>query len=363
MEEKKETTFNGKDQKEPTIVFRDYKAGVVSPDNRVIIPFIYDDIQRRDELVNIPDEERQTKTTSSGKTIMVGSAYRNILHGFACYTNEGVCQAFDTEGNPCEFQDWEPDYFHLKQNWFIPENEHRTLQEIEELIQKDYALYLKMGESDEKSHLNLHIFEMILDRRRLMDKDWVHNRESAKLIARTNDLLMKAVKKAIKLGRKTAQSLDWMNHVSHATGYEVEVYVQPQWLNDKSERNYTPLLKSARAEKDRLNDQEDEVASTHIWNIIAAMGFGKIINDKSVCFLHWHGGTYDESEWDLKTLTLDDGLTWDEGIHYPCYQDVYFTHPFHLLYCDNFCYSYQDISNISDFCVGVNVKFTSRELK
>lgn len=92
------------------------------------------------------------------------------------------------------------------------------------------------------------------------------------------------------------------------------------------------------------------------------MGFGKLINDKAVCFLHL-SDTPDAADWDLKTLTLDDGITWDKGIHYPCYQVIYFTHPFHLLYCDNFCYSYQDICNISDFCVGVNVKFTSRELK
>lgn len=354
---------NMEEKKEPTIVWRDYKAGVVTPENQVIIPFIYDDIKERNETVPIPNEERRAITLSSGKTIKAGPPWRNILHGFACYTNDGVCQAFDTEGNPCEFQDWEPDYFHPEHTWFVPENEHRTLQEIEEQIQKDYAHYLALEENEEKWNLHDHLCDMLIDRRYVMEKDWVHNRENAQKIARTNDLLMKAVKKAIRLGRKTAQSLDWMNHVSHTTGYEVEVYVQPQWLNDKSERNYTPLLKSAKAEKDRLDDQEEKVAPTHIWNIIAAMGFGKKINDKAVCFLHWSLDSYNESEWDLKTLTLDDGLPWDEGIHYPCYQDIYFTHPFHQLYCDNFCYSYQDISNISDFCVGVDVKFTSRELK
>lgn len=51
------------EKKEPTIVWKDYKAGVVSPENQVIIPFIYDGIQKRNEMVNIPNEERRTKTT------------------------------------------------------------------------------------------------------------------------------------------------------------------------------------------------------------------------------------------------------------------------------------------------------------
>ncbi len=60
-------------------------------------------------------------------------------------------------------------------------------------------------------------------------------------------------------------------------------------------------------------------------------------------------------------MTYDDGHTWDEDLHYPAYQDVYFTNPFNEL-CELFIYSFEDLCNINDFRVNVDVKLKTREL-
>ncbi|MGM9776825.1 MAG: hypothetical protein ACI3ZD_00610 [Prevotella sp.] len=61
------------------------------------------------------------------------------------------------------------------------EVENMTLEELENRIRKEYILLLELG-----------------------------NVENAKRIGRTNRLLMRAVSKAIKLGKKTSKSLQWM---------------------------------------------------------------------------------------------------------------------------------------------------------
>lgn len=62
-----------------------------------------------------------------------------------------------------------------------------------------------------------------------------------------------------------------------------------------------------------------------------------------------------------REVTLDDGQSWDEGIHFPAYQDEYFTHPFHALYLDYFNYSFEDLCNINDFRVNIDVRLETRE--
>lgn len=92
---------------------------------------------------------------------------------------------------------------------------------------------------------------------------------------------------------------------------------------------------SRRKEQDRLIDQMDDEADNHVWNIIAAMGKGFHVEDGvALCFDNtvWDA----DDEWDYKKLVMDDGQSWDELIHFPAYQDVYFLHPFHMLYCDNY---------------------------
>ncbi len=65
--------------------------------------------------------------------------------------------------------------------------------------------------------------------------------------------------------------------------------------------------------------------------------------------------------WDDDDFLGEDGRTWDEGIHYPAYQDQYFLMPFHHLYCDLFLYSFEDLCNINDFRVNVEVQLVTRE--
>ena len=59
---------------------------------------------------------------------------------------------------------------------------------------------------------------------------------------------------------------------------------------------------------------------------------------------------------------MDDGESWDEGIRYPIYMDVYFTHPFHQLYFDNYYYANTDIVNINDFRIKVDVRLETKEM-
>ena len=113
-------------------------------------------------------------------------------------------------------------------------------------------------------------------------------------------------------------------------------------------------------EQDRLEDQVCNEADNHVWNIIAAMGRGGYREDGvALCFDHqaWDK----DDKWNYKELIMDDGQTWDEGIRFPAYQDVYFTHPFHQLYFDGYNYSFEDLCNINDFRVNVYVKLETKE--
>ena len=304
----------------------------------------------------------------------MGPFFRYVSHGYACFTNDGVAQAYDREGNPCEFEAWEQPRLNPEYKWSDPADEQRTVAEIEEQIRKEYVELLQMGYRD-KSKSNwpeeyrnlmvdkvMHIDNLIRDRRHKMNQTWVHSRENALRIKRVNDLLMKAVAKCIRLGKKTAQSLQWMEKVSNTSYYDVEACVYPVWENESSQLDYVPKEKSRREEQDRLCEQEDVEAPTHIWNIIANLGdsYPCKVDQKALAF-HHSSDEYEAKDWNFKNLVMDDGQSWDEGIHFPAYQDVYFTYPFHCLFLDNYDYSFEDLCCINDFRVVVNVRLETRE--
>lgn len=124
-----------------------------------------------------------------------------------------------------------------------------------------------------------------------------------------------------------------MEKVINSERYEVEVYVHPEWQDSRSDLRYERMFKSAEKEKNRLIDDEDHVADTHIWNIIAAVGG---------CFKCDGVGTCFEKS----------AYTYEPG---------YFTMPFHHLYCDYFDYSFEDLCNINDFRVNVKAHLVTKE--
>ena len=203
------------------------------------------------------------------------------------------------------------------------------------------------------------------DRRRMMNRTWVHNVENAERIGRMNDLLMRTVHKAIQLGKRATKSLEWMEKVRNLESYYVEVYVYPMWQNSQSDLRYERKFENDEEEEERLIDEEDNMKHTHIWNIIAHMGQINIHrgdDDRNVtaCFSNM-GDIYVPEEWNERDLVGEDGRTWDELIHYPAYQNQYFLMPFHHLYCDLYSYSFEDLCNINDFRITIDLQFATRE--
>ena len=111
------------------------------------------------------------------------------------------------------------------------EVENMSLTELEERIKKEFVTLIELGyqnytdkvwsqghcakvDAQEKK-----VRSLLADRQRMMNRNFVHNEENAQRIRRTNDLLMRAIRKAIKLGKKTSKSLQWMEKVSNTTHY------------------------------------------------------------------------------------------------------------------------------------------------
>lgn len=353
-------------------VWKDYKAGVIDRQGNEVVPIIYDEIEARTECITIPNEQRREVTLDDGTVIHIDPKYRLEFRGYACFTNDGCSQAYDENCQPCEFCDWEAPRMNRKPEYDNKEAETMTIAELECLIQREYIHLLEMGYQSGNTY---HFFDehrkrmdeqeervnsLIVDRRTKMDQSWVHNVENAHRVGRTNRLLMRAVEKAVRLGKRASKSLRWMEKVSHTENYDVEVTIHPEWQDSQSDLRYVPKYKSSGKEIDRLDDENCELADTHIWNIIAAMGGGPKREGISLCFSQ-STGEYSSDFWDVRELTLDDGQSWDEGIHFPAYQDEYFTHPFHALYLDYFNYSFEDLCNINDFRVNVDVRLETRE--
>lgn len=353
------------------VAWKDYKAGVIDTNNNVCIPFIYDEIHDRHTLVL--NTKRRKIVDENGEERLFGPEKVYSSRGYACFTNEGGEQAYDLDCNPCDFDEEDAQYMHQEYEWSVPENANRTLEEIEQALKEDFRKLQNLqynydyrrpyhhGSSEEIDKLIDLVEGHIYDRRHVMNLTWVHSRENAERISRTNNLLMRAVKKAVKLGKKTQESLRWMNDVPNYYRFDIKVYIHPQWDNDKSSYNYKPAKGlTKKNEQDRLEDQVCNEADNHVWNIIAAMGRGGYREDGvALCFDHqaWDK----DDKWNYKELIMDDGQTWDEGIRFPAYQDVYFTHPFHQLYFDGYNYSFEDLCNINDFRVNVYVKLETKE--
>ena len=199
--------FNSKGH---ALTWKDYKAGVINKEGETVIPFIHDDC----EFYNNEQKSQRHKPV---------------------YDNKEV--------------------------------ETMTLEELEDRIRKEYILLLELGYEHHKKWVlsNEHrekieeqeqkVRSLVWDRRQMMDSTWVHNLENAKRIGRTNRLLMRAVSKAIKLGKKTSKSLQWLEKVSNTAHYEVEVYVHPEWQDSKSDLRYERMYNSPAKEKDRLMDE------------------------------------------------------------------------------------------------------------
>ena len=307
-------------------------------------------------------------------------SYHN--HSTPCL--QEICQRQILFLRECEAQaydeDCQPDmFYYCEQERLNSETEYENkgvaamhIDELEEIIKKEYVTLIELGynhpqewtcskEHREKvEEQEQKVKSLIRDRRQKMNRSWVHNVENAKRIGRTNRLLMRAVRKAVRLGEKTSKSLQWMENVSNSEHYEVEVYVHPEWQDSRSDLRYERRFKSAEKEKNRLIEDEDNVADTHIWNIIAAVGGCFKCDGVGTCF-ELSAYTYEPGYWNERELTGDDGQSWDECIHFPAYQDEYFTRPFHHLYCDQFDFSFEDLCNINDFRVNVNVRLITKE--
>lgn len=352
--------------------WKDYKAGVIDRQGNEIIPIIYDEIEPRTECVPIPEEERQKVILDDGSVIYKDPKYRWEFRGYACFTNNGVAQAYDENCQPCEFCDWETPRMNRKPEYDNKEAETMSVDELEELIRDEYIRLLEMRFGSDKVRLfsadhrkkmdeqEERVNSLLVDRRTKMNQSWIHNAENAHRIGRTNRLLMRAVEKAVQMGKRTTKSLQWMEKVSRTESYYVEVTVHPEWQDSQSDLRYERKYKSAKEENDRLDDENCELADTHIWNIIATMGGGPKRDGISLCFSQ-SADEYNPDFWDVREMTLDDGQSWDENIHFPAYQDEYFTHPFHALYCDYFKYSFEDLCNINDFRIDVDVNLETRE--
>ena len=306
------------------IAWKNKKAGVVNFQNELVVPCIYDNLY--------------FLRKSDGLFAELGKEKLKL----------------DFEGKKVDFSKDDMELVNRRVLDEYPEEDKMTIEELESLIIGLYGQYKHSLSDDLKTRID----KLLFVRRLKMNESWEHTPENVEAISRVNDLLMKAVRKAMGLGYKTAKSLEWMSKINNED-YEVEVGVFPYWQNRKSEYCYKPTL-SISKEKELLFKDELEMSDKHIWNIIVEMGETSFsVNGQNVCFSH-ASRTADLKDWDYKQATLDDGQTWDEGIHLPAYQDVYFLYPWHLLYWDNFSFSFYDLANINDFRVIISVKFEQK---
>lgn len=221
------------------------------------------------------------------------------LHGFACFTDDGEAVAYDVDGNIDEWKDWEK--WRLKADDDLPS---RSLESIENEIRERY---MDGATRDD-------LLELLVERRRLLDSTWIHSPENVAEICRINDMLCKAVQEALDMGREAEKNLkgEW----------EIELEIYPEWEDDAFQE------------------------------YIVEMGYNCGLRSASPCFSH--SAYYERGgDWDFKSATLDDGVSWDWGFRRPAYQDCYFLHPFQRLAVDNYQLSYSDIISIKKFVINM----------
>lgn len=344
------------------ITWRDYKAGVINLQGEEIVPFIYDDVWYLTELVPAVHIDRNGEERPY---------QRHKRIGYIGYNIDGTRQGYDLEGHPRELTEEEAENISWKPDLYYPEYSHLTIEELEDIIRKEYTAWREMGGGETFSHVwrrkpnqaideqEHKIHQLLVDRRRRMNEVWVDNKKNADRIKRVNDLLMRAVRKVIQLGNRTAKDLKWMEKVPCTYYHDIRIFIYPQWTNSTSDWDYTPDPSLSKAkQREKLSDEEAD-CHNHIWNIIAAMGSGMKEDGVALCFYHDMEGR--DAPLTVKEATLDDGQTWAEGIDLPVYQDVYMTYPFHLLFHDNYEYSLEDLARINDFRVRVEVGLETKE--
>lgn len=225
--------------------------------------------------------------------------------GFACFTHDGESLALDMKGNPDRWRDWE---LHRLEPKPLPD---RTVKDLEAEIERRY----EKGEDREA------LEDLMLDRRLLLDHKWQHSPDNVAAIGKVNEMLKETVKEALKMadlidGTIKSQGSDKIWH------YEIEVI--PVW-KEGDFRNILPRL-------------------GHLEGITGA------------CPCLTCCGASDEADnWNLETVTLEDGVSWDEyGFELPTYQNIHFIYPFQNI-SEHLIVSYSDLASIEQFEIGIHL--------
>lgn len=284
------------------VVWDNYKAGVINTDTgEVIIPIRYDEVSWRIRVYSSPGPGIPPKPCE--------------LVGFACFTDAGEAVAYDCDGNIDDWKDWEQGYLHLTPD----PRPKETLEEVEQQIRERYYIDIKREELEDLLYL----------RRRILNYDWKHTPENAKLISAVNDRLNAAVREALRLGEEAEKLVK-----GSCSDWAVDVEVYPEW--------------------------EEPEEGFSIQNIIAELG-RNVGYKTSPCFQWWSSPNRKDG-WDFKTATGDDGVSWDEGaFRRPAYQDCYFVRPFQELYFDNYILAFSDLLSIKNFYINVLINKPNQE--
>lgn len=291
------------ERRDRAIVWDNYKAGVMNTANGdIIVPIRYDEIHWRIRSFRSPGPGIPPPPIE--------------MAGFACFTDEGEAVAYDFDGNEDTWKDWEESLVNPN-----PERpSERSAEDIEKDILSRYHFDIKREE----------IEDLLLERRNVLNYDWKHTPENAKLVSAVNDKLNEAVHEALQLAEEAEKLVK-----GRSDQWCVEVEVYPEW-----------------------EDPEHDNASAagalfNIRNIIAELGRRSGFKSASPCFEWWNSSEVDNG-WDFKTATLDDGVSWDEGsFRRPAYMDCYFLHPFQELFFDNYLFAIQDLLTIKSFYINV----------
>lgn len=280
-----------------------YKAGVVNTDNgEIIVPIRYDEIHWRIRSFKSPGPGIPPPPIE--------------MAGFACFTDDGEAVAYDFDGNVDKWKDWE-------EGRVFPNPERPSARSVEDIEKEIFARY----------HIDIKredLEDLLIERRNVLNFDWEHTPENARLISAVNDRLNEAVSEALQLGQEAEVLVK-----GKCDEWNVGVEVYPEW------------------EDPDYNDVGSEGSLFSIQNIIAELGRRSGYKGISPCF-EWYNSSYSGEGWDFKTATLDDGVSWDEGpFRRPAYMDCYFFHPFQELFFDNYLFAIQDLLTVKRFCVNV----------
>lgn len=304
------------------IVWKNQKAGVIDAQNQLLIPIAYDNICLIKGKYYLAEQDNQY--------------YWFDPQGHPIAETEELAEYT----RPDTIDESEKPYYEL------------SIDQLEQQIVEAYKRY-KTNNSKENYE---HAARLIQVRQRRLNDQWQHNAANTTRLDRVNTLLNDTVRKALALGLRTAQSLQWMDSEPN-DGYSLNVGVYPCWTNEKSVVGYKPQL-TGEAEQERLNKQEWNESDYHIWNIIRYMGQNVwyYAKEDNMCFTA-HGESPYPADWAFETWAMEDGQSWDEGLHRPIYQNIHFLHPWHRLFWDDFYYALEDLAQMNEFRIDIKVTF------